>query len=128
MSATIQSLISTPTEPGTATTTPSNTKPNMNSADELAPYGRNDLILSELERWAQQLWTFEPECSTDDRHVLLDQLRSVTIDVERLGFRASFRADEPISTDALRSARAELIRLARHWPETHGAALGAAIT
>jgi hypothetical protein len=72
-------------------------------------------LLNDLERTVQQLWTFEPLCSTDDRRALLDRLGAVCARVERLALQHDFRPDEAVDLRELDGCREEVADLAARW-------------
>jgi hypothetical protein len=74
--------------------------------------------LRELENVIQQMWAVEPDCRFGERHAMLNTLRQLSIDVERLSFRASFHADEPHDADEFQACVARTCRLARNWSDS----------
>jgi hypothetical protein len=71
--------------------------------------------LHELDNLLHGLWDHEPDCRFGERHHLLNSLRQLTIEVERLAFRRSFQGNEPLDPAQISELARRTATLAANW-------------
>lgn len=73
------------------------------------------VTLRELDNLLHDLWDHEPDCRFGERHHLLNSLRQLSIEVERLAFRHSFHSDEPLDPAQINELARRTATLAANW-------------
>lgn len=71
--------------------------------------------LRDLDDLLHGLWAHEPDCRFGERHHLLNSLRQLSIEVERLAFRQSFHPDEHPNQATLADCTRRTAALVSNW-------------